>query len=473
MANLLVVDDERSICEVLEIAFRKEGHRVETVNSVAEARRKLQTQIYDVVISDIKMPQASGMELLQHVRETHPETQVILLTGYGSLETAMKAVKMGAFDYIIKNPAQYLDEIRVAVERALESSRIKAENVTLRRELTKRHGVESIVGQSPPMKALFELILSVAPTQSTVLILGESGTGKELVANAIHLHSQRSQQPFVSINCSAFQETLLESELFGYMKGSFTGATANKKGLFEYASGGTLFLDEIGEMSLTMQVKLLRALQERKIRPVGGNEEIEVDVRVIAASNRDLQQMVRDGTFRMDLYYRISVIPVEIPPLRKRAADIPLLAQHFLEKFARQMGKAIGGISAESARWLEKYEWPGNVRELENAIERAVALEKGTEIMPPSLPERVMGGMEPLVAPGGTSSAAQLPDNGLDLEKHIQEIERSLLEAALARSSGVGTRAATLLNMSYRSFRHYTKKYGIALGDSGKHDDGE
>ena len=458
MVNLLVVDDETSICEVLEIAFRKLGHRVETAPSVAAARQKLQHQIYDIIISDIKMPNSGGLELLQYVRDSQPESLVILLTGYGSLDTAMQAVKMGAFDYIIKNPSQYLDELKVAIDRAIETIRIKAENVSLRRELKKRHGIASLVGQSPPMKALFELIQSVAPTQSTVLVLGESGTGKELVANAIHMHSQRKEFPFVSINCGAFQETLLESELFGYLKGAFTGANSNKKGLFEYASGGTIFLDEIGETSLPMQVKLLRALQERKIRPVGGNEEIEVDVRVIAASNRDLQEMVNGGAFRTDLFYRISVIPIELPPLRKRPSDISLLAFHFLKKFNRQTGKAIRGISARCIGLLEQYPWPGNVRELENAIERAVALQKGDEITIDSLPERIVSGLE---RGPQTNAAFELPEDGIDLERHIQHIERTFLQAALARADGVRTRAANLLNMSYRSFRHYAKKYDI------------
>jgi two-component system response regulator PilR (NtrC family) len=308
------------------------------------------------------------------------------------------------------------------------------------------------------MKALFELILSVAPTNSTALILGESGTGKELVARAIHDQSRRRDRPFVSINCSAFQETLLESELFGYMKGAFTGASANKKGLFEFASDGTLFMDEIAEMSLPMQVKLLRALQERKIRPVGGNEEVEVDVRVIAATNRDLQEMVREQKFRTDLYYRISVIPVEVPPLRNRPSDISLLAFHFLERFNQQMGKSIRGISSESVRLLEAYPWPGNVRELENALERAVALEKGDEISSDSLPERVVQGWK---FPAADQAVAQLPEQGIDLQQHVQHVERRLLEAALAQSDGVRTRAAELLKMSYRSFRHYAKKYGI------------
>ena len=457
MANLLVVDDEKSICEMLEIAFRKAGHKVETAQSVAAARLKLQSRDYDVVISDIKMPESSGMDLLQWVRESQPEAMVILITAHGTTGSAHQAGQLGAFAYIEKT-YELVEDLKFAVDRAIETSRIKAENVSLKRELKKQHGVDSIVGKSPPMLALFELIHSVAPTQSTVLILGESGTGKELVARAIHAHSQRREQPFVSINCSAFQETLLESELFGYLKGAFTGANTNKKGLFEYASRGTLFLDEIGEMSLPMQVKLLRALQERKIRPVGGNEEIDVDVRVIAASNRDLQQMVQAKQFREDLYYRISVFPLRVPPLRERPADISLLAFHFLEKFDQQMGKSIRAVTSESIRLMEMYRWPGNVRELENAIERAVALEKGDEITPASLPERLVLGYEPGAAP---VTHTELPEEGLNLEQHIQHIERTLLEAALVRANGVRTRAADLLKMSYRSFRHYAKKYGL------------
>ncbi|OFW10084.1 MAG: hypothetical protein A3G20_09595 [Acidobacteria bacterium RIFCSPLOWO2_12_FULL_59_11] len=457
MANLLIVDDEQSICEMLDITFRKAGHRVETANSAAAALQKLQNQNFDLMIADIRMPQGSGLDLLRQVREAYPETLVILITAHGTTGTAHQAGQLGAFAYIEKSH-ELVDDLKFMVERALETSRIRAENISLKRELKIERGLDSIVGQSPPMKSVFELILGVAPTNSTVLILGESGTGKELVARAIHVHSRQSEGPFVSINCSAFQETLLESELFGYMKGAFTGATSNKKGLFEYASGGSLFLDEIGEMSLPMQVKLLRALQERKIRPVGGNEEMDVDVRVVAASNRDLQQMVQQKQFREDLYYRISVIPLEIPPLRKRPSDISLLAFHFLEKFNRQMGKGIRGISSEALRLLESYPWPGNVRELENAIERAVALEKGNEIIPDSLPERVVLGLATAL---NQQVPVELPKEGLDLQRHIEQVERTLLEAALVRSNGVRTHAADLLKMSYRSFRHYAKKYGL------------
>ncbi len=457
MANLLVVDDERSICEMLEIAFGKLGHGVEMASNVASALQKLEVRKFDLIISDIKMPTASGLDLLRKVHEITPETPVILITAHGTTDTALLAGQLGAISYVEKSH-EFIEDLKFAVKGALETSRIRNENVILRRELDKKKGLDNIVGQSPPMQALFELIRSIAPTNSTVLILGESGTGKELVSQAIHEYSQRADHPFVSINCSAFQETLLESELFGYMKGAFTGASTNKKGLFEYASGGTLFMDEIGEMSLPMQVKLLRALQEWKIRPIGGNEEVDIDVRVIAATNRDLQQMVREEKFRTDLFYRISVIPVEVPPLRDRPSDISLLAFHFLEKFNQQMGKSIGGISSESVRLLEAYVWTGNVRELENAIERAVALEKGEELSADSLPERIVQGVE---APLTANAPLDLPREGIDLQSHIEQVERRMLEAALAQSGGVRTRAAELLKMSYRSFRHYAKKYEL------------
>jgi two-component system response regulator PilR (NtrC family) len=457
MAKLLIVDDEASICTMLEIAFRSHGHTVDSANSVDAALRKIDGAPFDLLISDIKMPKATGLDLLTKVRESNAELPVILMTAHGTTNNALYAGQLGAAAYVEKSH-EFVDDLKFAVDRALETRRIQDENRMLRRELVKDRGLDRIVGQSPPMKALYELILSVAPANSTVLILGESGTGKELVARSIHDHSRRADKPFVSINCSAFQETLLESELFGYMKGAFTGAAANKKGLFEYASGGTLFMDEIGEMSLPMQVKLLRALQERKVRPLGGNTEVDVDVRVIAATNRDLPQMVREEKFRTDLYYRISVIPVQVPPLRERPSDISLLAFHFLEQFREQMGKPVRGMAGESVRLLESYRWPGNVRELENAIERAVALEKSSEITPDSLPERVVHGGESLHAAHG---AMDLPREGIDMQAHIEQTERRMIEAAIAQAGGVRTKAAELLKMSYRSFRHYAKKYDL------------
>ena len=466
MAHLLVVDDEKSICEMLDIALRKDGHRVETVTSLEMARRRLLSNIYDIVITDIRLPQGSGLDIVQQVRETQPETLVILVTAYASVDSAVQALNLGAFRYIIKTP-NLVDEVRVTVSRGVEDRSLRQENRVLKREL--HRSLDSLLGVSPPIKAVKEMVATVAPTNSTILITGESGTGKELVARAIHAASGRSDRSFVSVNCGAFPETLLESELFGYVKGAFTGAATNKKGLFEYADTGTLFLDEIAEMSLAMQVKLLRVLQERLVRPVGATEEVPVDVRLLVATNKDLHQRVQEGSFREDLYYRISVIPVELPPLRERREDIPLLAVHFLKKFARAMNRPVHKIDEQAMKCLEGYDWRGNVRELENAIERAVALEKHQEVTVWTLPERVSG-VAPqavaAVASGDDGSAVHdpltsLPEEGLDLEQHITQLERRYIEAALQRAGGVRARAAELLHMSYRSFRHYAKKYRI------------
>ncbi len=452
---------------MLDIALRKEGHRVETVNSLETACKRLQSSFYDIVITDIKLPQGSGLDVLQVVRETYADSLVILVTAYASVDSAVQALNMGAFRYIIKTP-NFVDELKVMVERAVEDRALRQENRALKREL--RRGLESLLGESEGLKAVKDLISTVATTNSTILITGESGTGKELVARAVHSTSGRHDRPFVSVNCGAFPETLLESELFGYLKGAFTGAAGNKKGLFESADTGTIFLDEIAEMSLAMQVKLLRVLQERLVRPVGANEEVPVDVRLIAATNKDLQQRVREGAFREDLYYRISVIPVELPPLRERREDIPVLAIHFLKKFARAMNRPIHKIDEQTMKLLERYDWPGNVRELENTIERAVALEKRRKITVQALPERVIGTTpQPLspaaAAPGDgapvTAAPPLVPPGGLNLEQHIAQMERSYIQAALRQAGGVGTRAAQLLQMSYRSFRHYAKKYRL------------
>jgi two-component system response regulator PilR (NtrC family) len=455
MANLLVVDDEKSICEMLDISFRKDGHKIETVTTLEQARKRLTSGIYDVVISDIRLPEGDGLDVLRQARETDDEARVILMTAYATVDTAVKALNMGAFAYIVKTH-NLVEELRVSVKRAIELRTIRQENRAMRREL--KRGLENLLGDSKPMKALKELVATVASTGSTILITGESGTGKELVARAIHSCSQRREGPFVSVNCGAFPETLLESELFGYMKGAFTGATSNRQGLFESAGGGTLFLDEIGETSLSMQVKLLRVLQERTVRPLGGNVEVPIDVRLIAATNRNLGQSVEEKTFREDLFYRISVIPVEIPPLRDRREDIPLLSLHFLAKFSRQMNKTVSRIEKEAAGALERYHWPGNVRELENTIERAVALEKGEEVTSSTLPERLLAPVPSIASQG---SLPVLPPEGLDLEQHIEALEREHIRAALRQAEGVRRHAADLLRMSYRSFRHYAKKYKI------------
>src|SRR5689334_5370108 len=379
MASILVCDDQRSICEMLDISLRKDGHRVETVNAGEAAKKKLSSANYEVLITDIKMPQTDGIEVLRYARQSSPETSVILITAVEDYEAAVQAVKVGAFDYIHKGPA-LLEELKISVGRALDTLMLQRENFALKRDAASRNSLDNIVGSSPALEKLKGTIRTVAPTGSTVLIYGESGTGKELVARAVHACSPRTSEPFVSINCGAFPETLLESELFGYVKGAFTGAAQNKRGLFEVADGGTIFLDEISEMTMAMQVKLLRVLQERTIRPVGGTNEIPIDVRVISATNRDLDKLVSENAFREDLYYRLSVIPVKVAPLRERPEDIPLLANHFLKKYSPAAGKSILRIETNSLQALAGYEWPGNVRQLENAIERAVALETGNEL---------------------------------------------------------------------------------------------
>jgi two-component system, NtrC family, response regulator PilR len=458
-AHILVVDDERSICELLEITFRKEGYRVEVAHNVAEAKRKLESQIFDIVISDVRMPGESGVDLLKLTKEIAPDSFFLLITGVPTVETAIAAINSGADRFVIKDH-ELVDQLRRAVHEVSESLKWKKEAGYLRRELRRLTGLDNIIGQSPKMRAIFDLIQTIAPQTSRVLITGESGTGKELVARAIHENSLRAQAPFITINCGAFPETLLESELFGYMKGAFTGANENRQGLFRAAHGGTLFMDEIGNMPLPMQVKLYRVLQEGKVRPIGSTEESDVDVRIIAATNKDFEKEIAEGRFREDLYYRLSVIPLQLPPLRERREDIPLLARHFLETFRKAMEKPVESISPEAMRRLESYDWPGNVRELENTMERAVALETSGEITLRVLPDRIAGysGNQVLAASNGASA---FPAEGVDFEKEIAETERRYLQGALEKSHGVRTQAADLLKISYRSFRHYAKKHNL------------
>jgi two-component system, NtrC family, response regulator PilR len=461
MAHILVVDDERSICELLEITFRKEGHRVEVAHSVEAAKRKLESGIFDIIISDIRMPGEGGVDLLKFTKEIAPNTFFLLVTGVPTVETAIAAINSGADRYVIKDH-ELVDQLRRAVREVFESLKWKKEAGYLRRELRRLTGLDNIVGQSPKMRAIFDLIQTVAPQTSRVLITGESGTGKELVARAIHENSLRAQAPFITINCGAFPESLLESELFGYMKGAFTGANENRRGLFQAADGGTLFMDEIGNMSLTMQVRLYRVLQEGKVRPVGSTEETDVDVRIIAATNKDFDKEIAEGRFREDLYYRLSVIPIQLPSLHERREDIPLLARHFLERFRKTMEKPIEGISPEAMSKLESYDWPGNVRELENTMERAVALETGTQISLRVLPDRVAGNAPPSALLSSTGEGGQeFPESGVDFEREIARTEKHYLQTALEKSDGVRTRAADLLKISYRSFRHYAKKHGL------------
>jgi len=459
MGYILVCDDERSICTMLQIAFQNQGHRVETVTSGEMACRKIDSTLYDIVVTDVRMPHVNGMEVLQHSSRVSPDTMVIVITAVDDSDVPIEALNAGAFYYIRKGP-KLLEDVLTAAALALDGSRLRQQNAALRRDAAQRNSLDNIIGESEAMRLLKQTIRTIATTTSTVIVSGESGTGKELVARAIHTCSPRSSEAFVSVNCGAFPETLLESELFGYVKGSFTGATSNKHGLFELSSGGTIFLDEISETTLPMQVKLLRVLQERCIRPVGGGQETPVDVRVVAATNKNLLQLVQDGQFREDLYYRLSVIPVQVPPLRDRGDDIVLLANHFLKKFAVQMGKNVVRLSPESLSTMKGYDWPGNVRVLENTIERAVAMSTEEELRV-DLPNSGASSI-PTAAANAGALGVVLPTDGIDLERYIADVEKSLLQSALRRSSGIQTRAAELLHLSYRSFRHMMKKYDLS-----------
>jgi two-component system response regulator PilR (NtrC family) len=450
---------------MLDIALRRDSHRVETVQSGQAAKNKIDGALYDLIITDIKMPNIDGIEVLRHAHRVSPDSPVILITAVDDYEAAVEAVKAGgASDYIRKSPG-LVDEIKLAINRVLEKSHLSKQNFALRRDAASHNSLDNIIGSSPAMEKLKQTVRTVASTASTVLIHGESGTGKELVARAVHICSPRATEPFVSVNCGAFPETLLESELFGYLKGAFTGANQNKRGLFEVAGGGTIFLDEISEMTLAMQVKLLRVLQERTVRPVGGTSEIPIDVRVIAATNRDLDKAVADNLFREDLYYRLNVIPIRVPDLRERREDIPLLANHFLKKYAAAASRSILRMNKDSLDALCGYEWPGNVRQLENTVERAVALEMTDELhveLPMERPKAraAAAGSGGAVGMSEAAPGAVLPE-GVGMEGYVASIERTLLQGALDKSNGVQTKAADLLGISYRSFRHLMKKYEL------------
>jgi two-component system response regulator PilR (NtrC family) len=453
-ASVLVVDDERSMRELLSIVLRREGYDVTVAENGRMAIECLERCRFDLLISDIKMPDMSGVDVLRAAKRIDSDIVGIMITAFAAADTAIEAMRLGAHDYLSK-PFD-VDELKIKVRNALEQRQLRQENVLLKRALGTTHQFANIVGRSEKMLAIFKLIEQIARTDSTVLVTGESGTGKEWVARAIHFYSLRRDRPFVALNCGAVPETLLESELFGHMKGSFTGASSNKKGLIESAEKGTLFLDEIGEMNPLMQVKLLRVLQERKFRRLGGVEELEANIRVIAATNQDLTRMVTDGKFREDLFYRINVIPIHLPALRERGEDIPLLAEYFLGKYREQMNKDVHALSQGAMELLEAHDWPGNIRELENVIERAVALEKSQTILPESLPEHIFKR-----APKGPATAGLLPENGFNLEEHVEELEKEYISQALARAGGVQVKAAELLGMSFRSFRYYVKKYNL------------
>jgi len=448
--SILVVDDEPSIREMLGIMMRREGFEVVTAETRARASEALQGEVFDIVITDLRLPDGDGLEVLRQAKVASPEGVAIVMTAFGSHEMNVAAIRLGADAYLTK-PFD-VEELKLVVRGAVEKQKLEQENRLLKAEFRSRHGLDRILGVSKAMDGVFRMVRSVSGTGSTVLISGESGTGKELVAKAIHSHSPRKDAPFVSINCGALTETLLESELFGHMKGAFTDAHQNKKGLFEAAHRGSLFLDEVGDTPPAMQVKLLRAIQDKRIRRVGGTEEIEVDVRIVAATNRSLSAMVREKRFREDLFYRLNVIPIHIPPLRERREDIPLLAAHFLERFSREMGKTVAKVSQEAMDRLCQYAWPGNVRELENVIERAVALETTPAILVERLPETLQ---TPLASTSG------LPEIqvGFDLDEYLRDLERQLLLRALNQSKGDRGQAARLLGISPRSLRYLMTKH--------------
>jgi len=468
MSKILVVDDEESIREFFQIMLKREGYEVLTAANGREALDTLKKVSADLVISDIQMPEMSGMDLLGKVRELDPEMVVIMITAFGSTETAVEAMKLGAYDYVQK-PFK-IDEVKIIIKQALEKRSLRMENVLLKKELGTKYAFDNIIGGAPPMLRIYEMVKRVANTKSSVLITGESGTGKELIARAIHYNGPLKDKPFVTVNCGAIPENLMESEMFGHKKGSFTGAIADKKGLFEVANGGTIFLDELGELPLSMQVKLLRVIQEGTFKRVGATEDIQVEVRVISATNKNLEAEVKGLRFREDLFYRMNVIQVHCPPLRERKEDIPMLANHFLDKFSKVLGMNIKKISNEAMDVIKRYHYPGNVRELENIIERTVALEPNNLILPESLPRH----MQEAQAPTGQLDAHKIEidaEKGIELEKLVADFERTLLVKALEQTGGIKKKAARLLNISFRSMRYRVDKYG--LGNLSVDDDDE
>ena len=452
MENILIVDDEKSLLDLLALVFKKEGYSVKTAISGPKAREILEKEDVDLVITDIKMPQMSGMDVLKFVKDRNAETPVIMITAYGSVKQAVDALKAGALDYVVK-PFD-VEELKILVARGLEKLRLKEENILLKRDLRDKYSFEKMIGKSRTMQEIYTLIEKVATTDSTILITGESGTGKEMAARAVHAQSHRGDGPFVSINCAALPENLLESELFGHTKGSFTGAIADKKGMFEAAGRGTLFLDEVGEMSPWTQVKLLRAIQERTVRRVGGTGEIPIDVRIIAATNQDLKKRIQEGKFREELFYRLNVISFEMPPLQKRVEDIPILVSHFLQKYCDKLGKPMKRLTPEVFGLFEAYPWPGNIRELENVIERVVAIEDRETITAGCLPREI-------ISPQLKEETPLFLQPGFSLAAHIDDLTKKYVNHALLASSGNLRQAAPLLGLSYRTLRYLIDKHEL------------
>jgi DNA-binding NtrC family response regulator len=455
--RILVIDDEQSIRDILFNLLTGEGFKVDLADDGDVGIRKLESNTYDIVITDLKMERIDGLQVLRSINELNGHTMGIVATGYGSIDSAIEALRLGAFDYITK--PFHLDEIKILMHKAREFQTLTTENQNLKRELKRSSRQDAIIGKSLQMEELNELIRTVADSDSTILVLGESGTGKELVARGIHQHSDRGEEPLIPVNCGAIPEDLLESELFGHIKGAFTGATMNRIGRFEMANGGTIFLDEIGEMSPKLQVKLLRVLQEQTFEPVGATQTVQVNVRIIAATNRDLEKDVEEGRFREDLFYRLNVIPLIIPPLRERIDDIPLLMAHFTEQFNKTKGRKISGFSGDAQAILLGYNWPGNVRELENLVERMAILNSEGEIGVEQLPEKFREGVIPIVPSAGT--LVEMPDSGINFNKLVEQFEAHLIKLALEKAGGTKNRAAGYLKMKRTTFVEKMRKRGF------------
>ncbi|MBE0460495.1 MAG: sigma-54-dependent Fis family transcriptional regulator [Candidatus Aminicenantes bacterium] len=460
MEKILIIDDEKSICDLLSVVFGKQGYEVKKSYTAAKALELIESEDFDLILTDIRLPERSGMYILKQVKKTKPGIPVIMITAYGTIKQAVDALKAGAADYVMK-PFD-MDELKIIVANCMEKKRLQEENVFLKKELSEKYSFENIVGKSKKMIEIFSLIEKIAGIESTVLIRGESGTGKEMAARAIHYLSRRKERPFVTINCGALPEGLLESELFGHVKGAFTGAVVDKKGMFEVAHKGTLFLDEVGETSQLTQVKLLRALQEKTIRRVGGTSEIPVDVRIISATNQDLKRKIENNEFREDLYYRLNVISFEMPPLREKKEDIPLLVNYFIKKHCEKVGRKMKRVAPEVMSLFESYLWPGNIRELENVIERIVAIEDRETITEDCLPEEL------LAAHGPEIELAIHP--GFNLNETVDTIAKQYVQQALYKTGGNMKEAATVLGINYRSLRYLIEKY--QLKDFREDDDG-
>jgi two-component system NtrC family response regulator/two-component system response regulator HydG len=451
-ARIVVIDDEVNAAAALETLLREDGYEVTRANDARSGLLLVEKEDPDVVLTDLRMPGMDGLDLLARIKQVRPSTLVVLMTAYGTVKTAVKAMKLGAEDYLGK-PID-VEELEVVLQKVIEKKRLLDETQVLRERLDHKYRLDNLVGESPEMLSVFKTIRQVAPSGSSVLLLGESGTGKELFAQALHQNSPRKSKPFVKVACAALPETLLESELFGHEKGSFTGALYTRAGRFEVADGGTLFLDEIGDISLTVQVKLLRFLEEREFERVGGNRTFRVDVRIVAATHRDLQKKLQDGSFREDLYYRLNVIEIQIPPLRERGGDVPLLAHHFLRKYAEANSKEVRGLSDDALALLLRHTWPGNVRELENVMERAVVLSSEPVLQPAHFPTLRQSNSEEGAAAGVSPTAGvRIPGSTL------AEIEREAILRTLESTSGSTSRAASVLQISARKIQYKLKEY--------------